>query len=144
MVDRATILVSVYTNRTAPEETAIRGSGEHNSLVVVLKAIFTWRLNNAEKFADDRAVGAIEGSVVTPMRYPVSRSFSVAPCGTPSERYCEAISFTFSQQTFQVRKRTGTCANEGRPHDPTHVRSTIRSIDHHHQQNRAERPMPLL
>jgi sugar-specific transcriptional regulator TrmB len=53
MVDRETILVSVYTGGDAPEETAIWGSGERNSLVVVLKAIFTWRLNNAEKFADD-------------------------------------------------------------------------------------------
>ncbi|PSP89171.1 TrmB family transcriptional regulator [Halobacteriales archaeon QS_4_69_34] len=53
MVDRETILVSVYTDDDTPEETAIWGSGDRNSLVVVLKAIFTWRLNNAEKFAND-------------------------------------------------------------------------------------------
>jgi len=30
-------------------ETAIWGSGETNSLVVVLKAIFTWRLGNTDQ-----------------------------------------------------------------------------------------------
>jgi len=36
-------------SRTAPRaETAIWGSGETNNLVVVLKAIFTWRLCNSE------------------------------------------------------------------------------------------------
>ena len=54
MVDGTKTLVSVLVNGTdaAPtdprSETAIWGSGETNSLVVVLKAIFTWRLNNAD------------------------------------------------------------------------------------------------
>lgn len=46
MIDRETILVSVFTANSPVKETAIWGSGERNSLVVVLKAIFTWRLNN--------------------------------------------------------------------------------------------------
>jgi sugar-specific transcriptional regulator TrmB len=51
MVDREKTLVSALVNGSdaAPDdprsETAIWGQGEHNSLVVVLKAIFTWRLD---------------------------------------------------------------------------------------------------
>lgn len=48
MVDNETILVSVLTAHSAVKETAIWGSGEYNGLVVVLKAIFTWRLNNPQ------------------------------------------------------------------------------------------------
>ena len=57
MVDQTQTLVSVLLNgegtpqpgETAPpEETAIWGTGQTNSLVVVLKAIFTWRLQNAD------------------------------------------------------------------------------------------------
>jgi len=48
MIDEETILVSVLTAQSAVKETAIWGSGERNSLVVVLKAIFTWRLNNPD------------------------------------------------------------------------------------------------
>jgi sugar-specific transcriptional regulator TrmB len=47
ITDRRTALVSVLVDRgdTSPvEETAIWGTGEQNSLVVVLRAIFTWRL----------------------------------------------------------------------------------------------------
>jgi hypothetical protein len=52
IVDRAKTLVSVRVNGmdTAPtdprSETAIWGAGETNSLVVVLRAIFTWRLGD--------------------------------------------------------------------------------------------------
>ncbi|MUV61187.1 TrmB family transcriptional regulator [Halobacterium sp. CBA1126] len=52
MVDGDTTLVSVLVDGengqpTTPEsETAIWGSGETNSLVVVLRAIFTWRLDD--------------------------------------------------------------------------------------------------
>jgi hypothetical protein len=45
--DGETALVSVRTSdngESGIEETAIWGSGERNSLVVVLRAIFTWRL----------------------------------------------------------------------------------------------------
>ncbi|CQH51019.1 TrmB family transcription regulator [Halobacterium hubeiense] len=54
MVDGETTLVSVLVDgengrpSTPESETAIWGSGESNSLVVVLRAIFTWRLNDAE------------------------------------------------------------------------------------------------
>ena len=54
MVDGTQTLASVLVNGTdaAPtdprSETAIWGSGETNSLVVVLKAIFTWRLGNTD------------------------------------------------------------------------------------------------
>jgi sugar-specific transcriptional regulator TrmB len=54
LVDDTQTLVSVLVNGTdaAPtdprSETAIWGSGETNSLVVVLKAIFAWRLENAD------------------------------------------------------------------------------------------------
>ncbi|WP_049985411.1 TrmB family transcriptional regulator [Halobellus rufus] len=54
MVDGTQTLVSVLVNGTdaTPEdprsETAIWGSGETNSLVVVLRAIFTWRLANTD------------------------------------------------------------------------------------------------
>jgi sugar-specific transcriptional regulator TrmB len=57
MVDGTQTLVSVLTNgrqRSPPgprSETAIWGAGETNSLVVVLRAIFTWRLG-----ADDDGV----------------------------------------------------------------------------------------
>jgi hypothetical protein len=53
MVDRETILVSVLTNEESPAETAVWGSGEHNSLVVVLKAVFTWRINHADRFENE-------------------------------------------------------------------------------------------
>jgi phosphatidylserine/phosphatidylglycerophosphate/cardiolipin synthase-like enzyme len=54
MVDGTRTLVSVLVNGKddAPSdprtETAIWGAGETNSLVVVLRAIFTWRLQNVE------------------------------------------------------------------------------------------------
>ena len=54
MVDGTQTLVSVRVNgHDAPStdprsETAIWGSGETNSLVVVLRAIFTWRLRDGE------------------------------------------------------------------------------------------------
>jgi len=48
MIDEETILVSVLVANSPVKETAIWGSGERNSLVVVLKAIFTWRLNNPD------------------------------------------------------------------------------------------------
>lgn len=47
VVDRETVLVSALTNAGAPTETAIWGSGEHNSLVVVLKATFLRQLTDA-------------------------------------------------------------------------------------------------
>mgnify|MGYP000439186865 CR=1 FL=1 len=53
LVDGQRTLVSVLVNGTDADptdpraETAIWGSGETNSLVVVLKAIFTWRLSNS-------------------------------------------------------------------------------------------------
>jgi hypothetical protein len=55
MVDGRRTLVSVLVNGTdaapsAPRsETAIWGSGETNSLVVVLRAIFAWRLGNGDE-----------------------------------------------------------------------------------------------
>ena len=48
VTDERTALVSVLVDRDAtegPGETAIWGTGEHNSLVVMLRAIFTWRLD---------------------------------------------------------------------------------------------------
>ncbi|MDF9744470.1 TrmB family transcriptional regulator [Natrinema salsiterrestre] len=49
ITDEETALVSALVDDTATteeiEETAIWGSGERNSLVVVLRAIFTWRLD---------------------------------------------------------------------------------------------------
>lgn len=54
MVDGETTLVSALTNGVDDaasdprSETAVWGSGETNSLVVVLKAIFTWRLNDVD------------------------------------------------------------------------------------------------
>jgi hypothetical protein len=54
MVDGTQTLVSVLLNGddAAPtdprSETAIWGSGETNSLVVVLRAIFTWKLEETE------------------------------------------------------------------------------------------------
>ena len=50
ITDEETALVSALTDGHADEgiaETAIWGSGERNSLVVVLRAIFTWRLDSA-------------------------------------------------------------------------------------------------
>lgn len=47
ITDKRTALVSVLVGQDATDsipETAIWGTGEHNSLVVVLRAIFTWRL----------------------------------------------------------------------------------------------------
>lgn len=58
MVDRTQTLVSVLVNGedAAPtdprSETAIWGAGQTNSLVVVLKAIFTWRLENTDTTGD--------------------------------------------------------------------------------------------
>lgn len=48
ITDDNTALVSVLlpVSGSNTEETAIWGSGEHNSLVVVLRAIFTWRFEN--------------------------------------------------------------------------------------------------
>ncbi len=53
MIDGEKTLVSVRVNgATSPDdsitETAIWGAGETNSLVVVLRAIFTWRLDESE------------------------------------------------------------------------------------------------
>lgn len=54
MVDRKKTLISALVNgedanpSDPRSETAIWGEGETNSLVVVLKAIFTWRLESAE------------------------------------------------------------------------------------------------
>jgi sugar-specific transcriptional regulator TrmB len=47
ITDKRTALVSIladYDGADGIQETAIWGTGEHNSLVVVLRAIFTWRL----------------------------------------------------------------------------------------------------
>lgn len=58
MVDETQTLVSVLVNGedAAPtdprSETAIWGEGQTNSLVVVLKAIFTWRLENTDMTED--------------------------------------------------------------------------------------------
>jgi sugar-specific transcriptional regulator TrmB len=55
MVDETQTLVSALVNGSDAEfsdprsETAIWGSGETNSLVIVLKAIFTWRLENSSE-----------------------------------------------------------------------------------------------
>jgi hypothetical protein len=60
MVDGSQTLVSVLTNgrhRSPPgpqSETAIWGAGETNSLVVVLRAIFTWRLGGGGKMRTKR------------------------------------------------------------------------------------------
>ncbi len=59
IVDEKSALVSVRVPGDGPEdvdEVAIWGSGEHNSLVVVLRAIFTWRLGTA----DERPVADVE------------------------------------------------------------------------------------
>lgn len=48
ITDKRTALVSVLVDQNATDdihETGIWGTGERNSLVVVLRAIFTWRLN---------------------------------------------------------------------------------------------------
>ncbi|UPV75676.1 TrmB family transcriptional regulator [Halorussus limi] len=48
VTDKRTALVSVLVDEDAPDgihETGIWGTGENNSLVVVLRAIFTWRLD---------------------------------------------------------------------------------------------------
>lgn len=55
VTDERTALVSVLVDRDGTEnidETAIWGTGEHNSLVVVLRAIFTWRLGNGPSIPD--------------------------------------------------------------------------------------------
>ena len=51
VVDERTALVSVVLNDDpgTAEEVAIWGSGERNSLVVMLRAIFTWRLNGGDR-----------------------------------------------------------------------------------------------
>jgi sugar-specific transcriptional regulator TrmB len=51
VTDESTALVSVRVDGAGPDgvdETAIWGSGEYNSLVVVLRSIFTWRLDNPD------------------------------------------------------------------------------------------------
>jgi len=54
MVDGKKTLVSALVNGTDADpsdprsETAIWGEGESNSLVVVLRAIFTWRIENVD------------------------------------------------------------------------------------------------
>ena len=56
ITDEETALVSVRTNRFGTgelEETAIWGTGERNSLVVVLRAIFTWRLGDDDVAGSD-------------------------------------------------------------------------------------------
>jgi sugar-specific transcriptional regulator TrmB len=50
ITDERTALVSVLldgTQGTRPDETAIWGTGGRNSLVLVLRTIFTWRLNDS-------------------------------------------------------------------------------------------------
>jgi len=57
VADRNTALVSVLDpaeNGESQTETAIWGAGERNSLVVVLRSIFTWRIGNDEELADTR------------------------------------------------------------------------------------------
>ncbi|MFB6136819.1 MAG: TrmB family transcriptional regulator [Halobacteriaceae archaeon] len=62
LVDRSRTLVSVLVNgadadfRDPRSETAIWGSGAHNSLVVVLKANFTWRLEDGRADAGEGQV----------------------------------------------------------------------------------------
>ena len=56
ITDEETALVSVRVNGFGTEqldETAIWGAGERNSLVVVLQAIFTWRLGNPDVTPSD-------------------------------------------------------------------------------------------
>jgi hypothetical protein len=52
ITDEETALVSAFVDDTATteeiEETAIWGTGDRNSLVVVLRAIFTWRLDGGQ------------------------------------------------------------------------------------------------
>lgn len=58
ITDESTALVSVRLNGSeagAIEETAIWGSGEYNALVVVLRAIFTWRLGEDDLTTVDDA-----------------------------------------------------------------------------------------
>ena len=52
MIDRETLLVSVVLDGDSLTETAIWGSGEHNSLVVVLRAIFDWWLDSSDQSPD--------------------------------------------------------------------------------------------
>ena len=57
IADQHTALVSVLDpaengNGGTPTETAIWGTGERNSLVVVLRSIFTWRLDHDEELSD--------------------------------------------------------------------------------------------
>lgn len=54
VTDSKTALVSVRTNGDdGTEETAIWGRGARNSLVVVLRAIFTWRLESYDEVSGD-------------------------------------------------------------------------------------------
>ncbi|WP_348611021.1 TrmB family transcriptional regulator [Halobaculum rarum] len=56
ITDKRTALVSVLVDQDATDgihETGIWGTGEHNSLVVVLRAIFTWRLNTLTSGSDE-------------------------------------------------------------------------------------------
>lgn len=51
MVDNTSTLASAITNHNPSgdlSETAIWGSGETNSLVAVLRGIFTWQLHDGE------------------------------------------------------------------------------------------------
>ncbi|WP_049998768.1 TrmB family transcriptional regulator [Halococcus sediminicola] len=50
MADGETILMSTLDDGTSPTETAIWGTGSQNSLVVVLKAIFAWWLDDPDRF----------------------------------------------------------------------------------------------
>jgi sugar-specific transcriptional regulator TrmB len=56
ITDKRTALVSVLANQDVTDgisETGIWGTGEHNSLVVVLRAIFTWRLETLPAESDE-------------------------------------------------------------------------------------------
>lgn len=57
IVDNRSALVSALAEGepvNGYEETAIWGSGEHNSLVVVLRTIFTWRLDERDSSTSER------------------------------------------------------------------------------------------
>lgn len=61
VTDERTALVSVLLDdetQEGPNETAIWGTGERNSLVVVLRAIFTYRLHDDDDGDDDPAPGS--------------------------------------------------------------------------------------
>ncbi|MFC6823768.1 TrmB family transcriptional regulator [Halopelagius fulvigenes] len=56
ITDKRTALVSVFLGQDATDrihETGIWGTGEYNSLVVVLRAIFTWRLRTLTSQPDE-------------------------------------------------------------------------------------------